>query len=112
MFLGVPFNIASYAALTMIIAKIAGYEPGEFIHTLGDVHIYHDHLEQVKEQLTREPKPFPRLVLSEKITDLENFRPEMVTLEGYDPHPPLRASMTVAGGFNEKDRVKFTKNDK
>ena len=96
----------------MIIAKTAGYEPGEFIHTLGDVHIYHDHLEQVKEQLTREPKPFPRLVLSEKITDLENFRPEMVTLEGYDPHPPLRAPMTVAGGFDEKDRVKFTKNDK
>lgn len=111
-FLGVPFNIASYAALTMIIAKIAGYEPGEFIHTLGDVHIYHDHLEQVKEQLTREPKPFPRLVLSNEITDLESFRPEMVTLEGYDPHPPLKATMTVAGGFDEKDRAKFAKNDK
>lgn len=104
MFLGVPFNIASYAALTMIIAKIAGYEPGEFIHTLGDVHIYHNHLSQVKEQLTREPKPFPRLVLSNEITDLKSFHPEMATLEDYDPHPPLKAEMTVAGGFNEKDR--------
>lgn len=103
-FLGVPFNIASYATLTMIIAKIAGYEPGEFIHTLGDVHIYHNHLDQVREQLTREPKPFPRLVLSDQITDLESFRPEMVTLENYEPHPPLKGEMTVAGGFNEKDR--------
>lgn len=104
MFLGVPFNIASYSALTMIIAKIAGYEPGEFVHTLGDAHIYHDHIDQVKEQLTREPKMFPNLVLSDEIKDLESFRPEMVTLEGYDPHSPLKAAMTVAGGFNEKDR--------
>lgn len=103
-FLGVPFNIASYAALTMIVAKIAGYEPGEFIHTLGDVHIYENHIEQVKEQMTRTPKPFPKLVLSDEIKDLESFRPEMVTLEGYDPHPPLRGEMTVAGGFDEKDR--------
>lgn len=104
MFLGVPFNIASYSALTVIIAKIAGYEPGEFIHTLGDVHIYHNHLEQVKEQLTRQPKPFPRLILSDEIKDLESFRPDMVTLENYDPHPPLKGEMTVAGGFDEKDR--------
>ena len=106
-FLGVPFNIASYAALTMIIAKIAGYKPGEFIHTLGDVHIYHDHLEQVKEQLKRKPKHFPRLVLSNKIKNLEDFRPDMVTLEDYDPHLSLKAPMTVAGGFNEKDRKDF-----
>lgn len=103
-FLGVPFNIASYAALTMIIAKIAGYKPGEFIHTLGDVHIYENHFSQVKEQLTRTPKPFPKLVLSDEIKDLESFRPEMVTLEEYDPHPLLKAEMTVAGGFSEKDR--------
>ena len=103
-FLGVPFNIASYAALTMIIAKIAGYKPGEFIHTLGDVHIYENHFDQVKEQLTRTPKAFPKLVLSDEIKELATFRPEMVTLEGYDPHPPLKAEMTVAGGFNEKDR--------
>jgi thymidylate synthase len=104
MFLGVPFNIASYAALTIIIAKIAGYKPGEFVHTFGDAHIYDDHIEQVKEQLTREPKPFPRLVLSDDIKDLESFRPDMVTLEDYDPHPVLKAKMTVAGGFDEKDR--------
>ena len=104
MFLGVPFNIASYSALTMIVAKIAGYEPGEFIHTLGDAHIYDDHIDQVREQLKREPKQFPKLVLSEEIKDLDSFRPEMVKLEGYDPHPVLRAKMTVAGGFDEKDR--------
>lgn len=69
-FLGVPFNIASYAALTMIVAKICGYEPGEFIHNLGDVHIYEDHIENVKEQITRTPMPFPKLVLSDDIKDL------------------------------------------
>jgi thymidylate synthase len=104
MFLGVPFNIASYAALTMIIAKIAGYEPGEFVHTFGDAHIYENHVEQVKEQLRREPKPFPKLILSSDIKDLESFKPEMVTLEDYDPHPLLKGEMTVAGGFDEKDR--------
>lgn len=103
-FLGVPFNIASYAALTMIVAKICGYEPGEFIHNLGDVHIYEDHIENVKEQITRTPMPFPKLVLSDDIKDLASFRPEMVTLEGYESHPPLKAKMTVAGGFDEKDR--------
>ena len=104
MFLGVPFNIASYAALTMIIAKITGYEPGEFIHTLGDSHIYENHIDQVKEQIKREPKLFPKLKLSDEITSLESFRPEMVVLEGYDPHPALKGEMTVAGGFDEKDR--------
>jgi thymidylate synthase len=104
MFLGVPFNIASYSALTLIVAKICGYEPGEFVHTLGDAHIYEDHLEQVKEQVTRDPLKFPTLKLSDDIKDLESFRPEMVTLEGYESHPPLRAKMTVAGGFDEKDR--------
>lgn len=107
MFLGVPFNIASYSALTMIVAKICGYEPGEFVHTLGDAHIYADHIEQVKEQIARAPKAFPRLVLSDEIKDLDSFRPEMVTLEGYDPHPALKAKMTVAGGFDEKDRALF-----
>ena len=106
-FLGVPFNIASYAALTMIIAKIAGYKPGEFIHTLGDAHIYDDHIEQAREQLKRKPKQFPKLVLSNKIKNLETFRPDMVTLEDYSPHSFLKAKMTVAGGFNEKDRKFF-----
>jgi len=103
MFLGVPFNIASYAALTMIVAKIAGYEPGEFIHTFGDAHIYENHVDPVKEQLKREPKPFPKLILSDEIKDLASFRPEMVTLEGYDPHPGLKGDFTIAGGFEEKD---------
>ena len=104
MFLGVPFNIASYAALTMIVAKITGYEPGEFVHTLGDAHIYENHIEQVKEQIKREPKPLPKLIVGEQVTSLDTFRPEMVTLEGYDPHPALKGEMTVAGGFDEKDR--------
>lgn len=106
MFLGVPFNIASYSALTMIIAKIAGYKPGEFIHTFGDAHIYENHIEQVKEQIAREPKPFPKLIISDEVTSLEAFRPDYVQLEGYDPHPPIKGELTVAGGFDEKDRQK------
>jgi len=106
-FLGVPFNIASYSALTMVMAKLAGYEPGEFIWTGGDVHIYHDHIDQVKEQLKRKPKPFPKLVLSNEIKDLDSFRPEMVTLTDYNPHDRILAKMTVAGGFDEKDRKVF-----
>jgi thymidylate synthase len=104
MFLGVPFNIASYAALTMIIAKMTGYEPGEFIHTFGDAHIYENHVSQVKEQLSREPKDFPKLIVSDDVKDLSSFRPEMVTLEGYESHSQLKGEMTVAGGFSEKDR--------
>lgn len=104
MFLGVPFNIASYATLTYVIAKIAGYEPGEFIHTFGDAHIYGNHIEQAKEQITREPKPFPKLIIDESVKTLEDFTPEKVGVEGYDPHPLLKGEMTVAGGFDEKDR--------
>jgi thymidylate synthase len=106
MFLGVPFNIASYAMLTIIVAKICGYEPGEFIHTLGDAHIYEDHIEQVKEQLTREPLELSQLELSEEIKDLNSFRPEMIKLVNYNSHGVLKAKMTVAGGFDEKDRKK------
>ncbi len=102
MFLGVPFNIASYAALTCIIAKISGYEPGEFVHTYGDAHIYADHTEQVKEQLKREPRPFPNFKISDEVVSLDTFRPEYVSIENYDPYPPLKAKMTVAGGFDEK----------
>jgi thymidylate synthase len=109
MFLGVPFNIASYSALTLIMAKICGYEPGEFIHTFGDAHIYEDHVEQVKEQLEREPRPFPRLIISDEVTSLENFRPEHVTVEGYEPHGFIKGKMTVAGGFDEKDRTNTMK---
>jgi len=104
-FLGVPFNLASYALLTKTMAQICGYEPGEFIQTYGDFHVYSNHFDQVKEQLTRTPRPFPRVTLSDKITSLDSFRPEHVTLEGYDPHPALKGELTVAGGFDEKDRT-------
>lgn len=99
LFLGVPFNIASYALLTMILAKIAGYEPGEFIHTFGDVHIYENHTEQVKEQLTRKPRAFPKVTFNHDFKTLAEFRPEYVTLEAYDPYPMMKAELTVAGGL-------------
>lgn len=99
LFLGVPFNIASYALLTMILAKITGYEPGEFIHTFGDVHIYENHIPQVKEQLAREPKPFPKVSFTQDFKTLEEFRPEFVQLDDYDPYPMLKAELTVAGGL-------------
>lgn len=101
-FLGVPFNIASYALLTMIIAKILGREAGEFIHTFGDVHIYENHREQAKEQITREPKAFPTISFTQDFKSLDEFRPEFVKLEGYGPHPTLKAELTVIGGYNEK----------
>ncbi len=99
LFLGVPFNIASYALLTMILAKIAGYEPGEFVHTFGDVHVYENHIPQVKEQLSREPRPFPTITFNHDFNILDEFRPEYVTLENYDPHPMMKAELTVAGGL-------------
>jgi len=99
LFLGVPFNIASYALLTIILAKVSGLEPGEFIHTFGDVHIYENHIPQVKEQLTRKPRPFPTLTINPKVKKLEDFTTEDVTLEGYDPYPTMKAELTVAGGL-------------
>lgn len=101
-FLGVPFNIASYALLTIVLAKITGYEPGEFVHTFGDVHIYDKHLEQAKEQLSREPLPFPTVSISDEVTSIDNFRPEHVTLNNYEAHPPIKAELAVVGGFNKK----------
>ena len=103
-FLGVPFNIASYALLTIVLAKITGYEPGEFIHTFGDVHIYENHIAAVKEQLKRKPRPFPKVKLDPKLKSIEDFKPEMVTLENYDPHPVISAELTVAGGYYEKNK--------
>ena len=100
-FLGVPFNIASYALLTHILAKIAGYGVGDYIHTFGDVHLYENHIAQAKEQLSRAPKPFPQVRIDGAATSLENFRTEHVILEGYDPHPPIKAELTVAGGYRE-----------
>lgn len=99
LFLGVPFNIASYALLTMILARLSGYEPGEFIHTFGDYHIYENHIEQVKEQLKREPRPFPQVIIDPNLKKLDDFKPEMVELQGYNPYPPIKAELTVAGGL-------------
>ena len=103
-FLGVPFNIASYALLTIILAQIAGLEPGEFVHTFGDVHIYENHIEQAKEQLSRKPRPFPTVTIDPSVKNLDDFRPEHVTLEDYDPYPVLKGELTVAGGFYEKKK--------
>ncbi len=98
-FLGVPFNIASYALLTLIFAKVMGYKPGEFIHTFGDVHIYENHFEQAKEQLKRRPKKFPTVKIDTKVKTVDQFRPKHVILEGYNPYPPIKAELTVSGGF-------------
>jgi thymidylate synthase len=94
-FLGVPFNIASYALLTLMVAQVTGHAPGEFILTLGDAHLYRNHLEQARLQLAREPRALPRLVLDPSVTALEDFRWEHVTLEGYAPHPHIPAPVAV-----------------
>ena len=94
-FLGVPFNIASYALLTLMIAQVCGYRPGEFIHTLGDAHLYSNHLEQAKLQLTRDTRPLPVMRLNPEVKDLYAFRFEDFTLEGYDPHPHIPAPVAV-----------------
>ncbi len=101
-FLGVPFNIASYALLTIILANIAGLEPGEFIHTFGDVHIYGNHIEQVKEQLTRKPKPFPTVKIARKLKSIDDFKTDDVILENYDSYPTMKGELTVAGGLFDK----------
>ncbi len=103
MFLGVPFNIASYALLVLIIARATGYEPGEFIHTFGDVHIYGDHIEQVKEQLARNPHPFPTVNISEDVKDIDDFRPEHATLSNYVSHDPIKAKLAAVGGVTTDD---------
>ncbi len=99
LFLGVPFNIASYSLLAMMIAQVTGFEPGEFVHTFGDVHIYSNHFEQAREQITREPKPFPAMKINPGINSIDDFEYEDFTLENYDPHPPLKGEITVVGGF-------------
>jgi thymidylate synthase len=93
-FLGVPFNIASYALLTLMMAQATGFEPGEFVHSFGDAHLYLNHLDQAREQLGREPRSAPRLTLADK-TDLFAFEEADVRLDGYDPHPSIRAKVAV-----------------
>ncbi len=95
MFLGVPFNIASYALLTLMIAQVTGLKPGEFIHSLGDAHIYRNHFDQVRLQLTRQPRPLPVMKLNPQVTDLFDFRYEDFTLEGYDPYPHIKGEVSV-----------------
>ena len=94
-FLGVPFNIASYALLTMMIAQVCDFEVGEFIHTFGDAHIYNNHFEQVELQLSREPKALPKMILNPAIKDIFDFTFEDFTLEGYEPHPLIKGSVAV-----------------
>jgi thymidylate synthase len=94
-FLGVPFNIASYALLTMMVAQVTGLKAGEFVHSLGDAHLYLDHLEQARLQLSRPPRRLPRMLLNPAATDLFAFRYEDFTLEGYDPHPHIKAKVAV-----------------
>ena len=94
-FLGVPFNIASYALLTQMMAQVCGLRPGEFIHTLGDAHIYLNHLPQVDLQLTREPRPLPRMLINPDVKDIFAFDYPDFTLTGYDPWPPIKGEVSV-----------------
>ncbi len=94
-FLGVPFNIASYALLTAMIAQVCGLKPGDFVHTLGDAHLYSNHLEQARLQLTRETRPLPTLRLNPAVSDLFAFQFEDIAIEGYDPHPAIKAAVAV-----------------
>jgi len=99
LFLGVPFNIASYALLTMLIAQVTGYEPGEFVHVFGDVHIYENHFAQCKEQLKRIPRDFPQVKINPNVKNIDDFKFEDIEIVGYDPHPPIKGDITVVGGF-------------
>jgi thymidylate synthase len=95
LFLGVPFNIASYALLTLMVAQVCGLKPGEFVHTFGDLHLYANHLEQARLQLTREPKALPVMRLNPAVTAIDGFRYEDFTLEGYEPWPGIKAEIAV-----------------
>jgi thymidylate synthase len=94
-FLGVPFNIASYSLLTMMMAQVTGYRPGEFIHTLGDAHIYLNHIEQVKLQLTRKPRHLPLMTLNPEVKDIVSFKYEDFILTGYDPYPVIKGEISI-----------------
>lgn len=104
LFLGVPFNIASYALLLLMVSHVTKIPPGEFVHTLGDVHIYSNHFDQVKEQLTREPYPFPTVTLNPDITDIDDFTSADITLHDYQSHDSIKAEIANIGGFTEKKK--------
>lgn len=108
MFLGVPFNIASYSLLTIILAQICGYEPGDFVHSFGDSHIYGNHYDQVTEQISREPLPFPKVKINPDLKSIDDIKFEDIELIDYESHPPIKGDITVVGGFNEKDRKDFS----
>ncbi len=95
LFLGVPFNIASYALLTLMVAHVCDLKPGEFVHTFGDLHLYQNHLDQVRLQLSRQPKPLPTVTLNPAVRDITAFRFEDITLAGYEPHPGIKAPVAV-----------------
>ena len=102
LFLGVPFNIASYALLLLMVSHVTGIEAGEFVHTFGDVHLYSNHIDAVKEQLKREPFPFPTVKINPDIKNIDDFKLEDITLENYQSHPGLKAEIATIGGFEDK----------
>lgn len=111
-FLGVPFNIASYALLTIVLSKILDLEPGEFIHTFGDIHYYGDHADAIEKQLSREPRPLPRVKLDPSLKEVDDFDPESVKLEGYDPEKTIKASLSPTGGLVDKQWKDFVQKNK
>ena len=108
-FLGVPFNIASYALLLQMVAQVVDLPVGEFVHFFGDVHVYSNHFAQVKEQISRKPRPFPILKLNPQIKNIDDFKLEDITLEGYNPHPPIKAEVANIGGF-KKTGKRYSRN--